>query len=305
MPRKQSAHAELDQLRQAAATERVKQRELEVQKDAAKVKVESAGASITEAYAAEDRRLVAKCRKDLDAAKAEVLDLEHRVAAAGLRIDRAQAEAENFQAEHARELLDEKEPEARTLAENLTRAVHEAVQLHRGYREMRTDIDSLVAAVPGATSRADGPDPSHAWEDHLRALERAIQENPEVPPPLPEGAGLKHRQEQDKANRLEREKRSGETPAPAHATRCARRPAKRPAARNPHRRKRPSAPSCTDEARGYDRLTRRRLPGRNRSGHRQQCIRLRTRCGHWHQRRSPRRLALPRQRRSQPAERSE
>jgi hypothetical protein len=39
----QSAHAELDQLRQATAAERVKQRELEAQKDAAKLKVESAG----------------------------------------------------------------------------------------------------------------------------------------------------------------------------------------------------------------------------------------------------------------------
>jgi hypothetical protein len=41
---------------------------------------------------------------------------------------------------------------------------------------MRMDIDSLVAAVPGATSRTDGPAPSHPWEDHLRALERTIKE---------------------------------------------------------------------------------------------------------------------------------
>jgi hypothetical protein len=98
---------------------------------------------------------MAKCRNDLDAAKAEVLDLEHRVAAAGLRVQRAQAEADAFQAEHARELLDEKESEARTLAENLTRAGLELVQFHRAYRAMRTDIDGLVAQVPGATSRAD------------------------------------------------------------------------------------------------------------------------------------------------------
>jgi hypothetical protein len=137
MPRKQPAHAELYQLRQATVAERVKQRELEAQEDTAKVKVESAGTAITEAYAAEDARLVAKCRKDLEAAKAEVLDLEHRVAAAGLRAERAQAEADGFQAEHARELLDEKEPEARHLAEELTRAVHEAARLHRAYRDMR------------------------------------------------------------------------------------------------------------------------------------------------------------------------
>jgi hypothetical protein len=218
VPRKQSAHAKLDQLRQATAAERVKQRELGAQKDLAKVKVESAGASLTEAYAAEDGRLVAKCRKDLEAAKAEVLDLEHRVAAAWLRVERAQAEADTFQAEHARELLEEREAEARELAEQLTRAGHETVRLHRLYRAMRTEIDSLVAAVPGATSRADGPAESHPWEDDLRALERTITGNPEVPPPLPQWTGLGQRQAEDETNRLEREKRSGETVVASVAT---------------------------------------------------------------------------------------
>ena len=47
----------------------------------------------------------------------------------------------------------------------------------------------------------------------MRVLERAIQENPEVPLPLPQWAGLTQRQVQDNANRLEREQRSGETAA--------------------------------------------------------------------------------------------
>jgi hypothetical protein len=216
--KKQSAHAELDQLRQQAAAERVNERELAVRLEAAKAAVDDAGAAVTEAYAADDAKLAQRRRQEVDAAAAEVLDLQHRFDAAALRIERAQAEADTFQAEHARDLLDEKEPEARTLADNLTRAVHEAIQLHRAYRAMRTDIDSLVAAVPGATSRADGPAPSHAWEDQLRALERAIQEHPDVPPPLPQWAGLTHCQEQDRANRLERDKRNGETAAPALAT---------------------------------------------------------------------------------------
>jgi hypothetical protein len=196
----------------------VKQRELEAQLDAAKVKVTHASAAITDAYAADDDKLAAKHRKDLEAAEAEVLDLQHRVSAAGLRIERVQAEADTFHAEHARELLDEREPGARALAENLTRAVLEVVQLHRAYRTERTEIDALVAAVPGATSRADGPDPSHPWEDQLRALERAIQDHPEVPPPLPQWAGLTHRHAQDHAHRVEREKRNAETATTAGAT---------------------------------------------------------------------------------------
>jgi hypothetical protein len=87
------------------------------------------------------------------------------------------------------------------------------VRLHRGYRDMRTDIDTLVAAVPGATSRADGPEPSHPWEGPLQDLWRATQETPEVPPPLPRWLGLRHRQQQDHANRIEHQRRRGELSA--------------------------------------------------------------------------------------------
>jgi hypothetical protein len=208
-----SAHAQLDQLRQAAAAERVNGRELAARLEAAKAAVEDAGAAVTEAYAADDAKLAQRRRQEVDAAAAEVLDLQHRVEAAGLRIGRAQAEADTYQAEHARELLDEREPEARTLAENLTRAGLELVRLHRAYRDLRMDIDSLVAAVPGATSRADGPEPSHPWEQALQNLWRVTQETPEVPPPLPRWAGVTHRQQEDHANRIEQQRRRGELSA--------------------------------------------------------------------------------------------
>jgi hypothetical protein len=125
MPRakaKQSAHAQLDTLRQQAAGERVSQRELALRLEAAKAAVDDAGAAVTEAYAADDTKLAPRRRQEVDAAAADVLDLQHRFDAAGLWVERAQAEADSFQAEYARELLDEREPEARELAEALTRA---------------------------------------------------------------------------------------------------------------------------------------------------------------------------------------
>jgi hypothetical protein len=213
-----SAHGELDRLRQQAAAERVAARELQVQLEAAKVAVDDAGAAVTEAYAADDGKLASRRRSELDAAASDVLDLQHRVDAAGLRVARAQAEADAFQAEHARELLEEREAEARELAAKLTSAGHEAIQLHRAYLTLRSEIDSLVAAVPGATSRADGPQPSHPWERQLRDLERAVQETPEVPAPLPRWAGLEHRKQQDNANRSERDRRSENVPETAFAT---------------------------------------------------------------------------------------
>jgi hypothetical protein len=208
-----SAHATLDQLRQAAAAERVKQRELQAELEAAKGAVDRASDEITEAYAAENQRAVTTARKAEQTAVAQVRELQHRIDAAAIRVGRAQAEADAFQAEHARELLDEREAEARTLAEELTRTGLEAVRLHRAYRDIRTDIDGLVAAVPGATSRADGPEPTHPWEDALQGLARAIQDAPEVPPPLPRWNGLKHREQQDNANRIEQMRRRGELSA--------------------------------------------------------------------------------------------
>jgi chromosome segregation ATPase len=215
MPRKakQSAHATLDELRQQAAGERVKARELEAELEAAKTEVETASDAIAEAYAAENQRAVTAARKTEQAAAAKVKETQHRLAGAEIRVGRAQAEADTFQAEHASHLLEEREAEARELAVKLTGAGSEAVRLHRAYLAMRMEIDSLVAAVPGATSRADGPEPSHPWERPLRDLERAVQDTPEVPAPLPRWAGLEHRKQQDNANAIEKQRRSGELSA--------------------------------------------------------------------------------------------
>jgi hypothetical protein len=125
MPRtaKQSAHAQLDELRQRAAAERVQHRELEAQADAATLEVEQASSAIADGYAAEDQRAVTAARKAEEAAVAKVKETQHRLAGAESRVGRAQADADTFQAEHARELLDEREPEARDLAQQLTAPV--------------------------------------------------------------------------------------------------------------------------------------------------------------------------------------
>ena len=53
----------------------------------------------------------------------------------------------------------------------------------------------------GATPRHDGPDPEHAWEPALKALERAVHDAPELEPPLPGWQGLDQRQQQDRVHR--------------------------------------------------------------------------------------------------------
>lgn len=200
-PRKQSAHAELDELRQAAAGERVKQRELGLQLDAAKLEVEQASASIADGYAVEDQRAVTAARKTEEAAVAKVRELQHRANGAELRVDRAQQALDEFQRDHARDLLAEREDTARTVAAELTRSVRETVRLARAYVAERQTVDRLVATVPGATPRADGPAAAHPWESQLKALERAVMEVPELEPPLPRWQGLGHRQAEDSGAR--------------------------------------------------------------------------------------------------------
>ena len=178
MPRKakQTAHAELDKLRQRAVAERVKARDLEVQLEAAKAKVDSASGYIIAAYEDEDERAVEAARRDLKAAEADVADLGHRVAAAQHRIDRAQRAVDAFTQEHARGLLSEREQPARTIAAELTAAAHELLRLHRANLAERQTVDQLVPSVPGATPRTDGPAAAHPWEPQLQALARSVSE---------------------------------------------------------------------------------------------------------------------------------
>jgi hypothetical protein len=113
-PRK-TAHAELDELRQLAAAERIKRRDLEAQLAAAELDVEQRSAAVTDGYAAEDQRAVARARKGEQQAAAKASELHHQVDGAGLRVERAQADIDSFERGHARDLLAERERSARTV----------------------------------------------------------------------------------------------------------------------------------------------------------------------------------------------
>jgi hypothetical protein len=208
-PRK-AAHAQLDELRQHAAAERIKRRDLEAQLAAAELDVEQHSAAITDGYAAEDQRAVARARKGEQQAIAKAGELHHQVEGAGLRVERAQADVDSFERSHARDLLAERERSARTVTLELAASVAETLRLAKVYVSERQAVDRLVAAVPGATPRHDGPDPEHAWEAALKALERAAHDAPGLEPPLPSWQGLDQRQQQDRVHRrvgLQRKRR--------------------------------------------------------------------------------------------------
>jgi hypothetical protein len=207
VPRKPTAHATRDELRQTVVAERVKARELKTQLEVAKVEVNAASQAITDGYAAEDERAVARAREVEQQAVAKVRDPQHRVEGASLRVLRAQQALDEFTRDNAKTLLDEHAQGDRELALQLTRAGHELVQLHRALVARRAEVDALVAAIPGASPRTDGPPASHAWERQLKDLERAIREHPEVGPPLPRSLGMHDRQRQDAVHRREQPRR--------------------------------------------------------------------------------------------------
>jgi hypothetical protein len=102
---RRSAHAEPDGLRHDVAHERIKARDAGVGLGAAKVKVDEADRAVTAAYALENDELAGQRRKELQAAEAEVIELQRRVDAAGLRVQRAQQQVDAFTRERARDLL--------------------------------------------------------------------------------------------------------------------------------------------------------------------------------------------------------
>lgn len=197
-----SAHAELDELRQHAAAERVKARDPDTQLDAAKLNVERATAAVTEAYAAEapswwrsgariSRRPRPRCSTFSTASMPP-----------GSASSGRNARPMRSLPKHARDPVDELEAEAREAAANLTRAGTEVVRAHRAYRTIRSEIDGLVAAVPGATSRADGPDPTYRGSASCASSSGSCGRHPRFRPRCRAGLASDHRREQDNANRI-------------------------------------------------------------------------------------------------------
>jgi uncharacterized protein YhaN len=189
MPRKRTAHQHLDDHRQRVADEGIKFRELQETQARAKAELERIGDTIAAAYASEDEDTIRKAREAKEQAMARVEDLEHRVAGAELRAQRARQELDAFMAENAGALLEEREDAAREVAAELTAAVAATIRAHRTYVAERQHVDQLVAQAPGASPRYDGVSTGYPMEAELKALERSFREHPEAEVRVQGGAG--------------------------------------------------------------------------------------------------------------------
>jgi Fic family protein len=186
--------------------------ELEVELEQATLAVEEAGRTITDGYAAEDEQAVREARKRERAAVEKLEDLEHRLAGAAIRAERAGERVDVFQTERAGDLLSEAEDAARDTTADLRRAVQETVRIRRQYKQDRTAIQQLVNRIEPGAGQVNGPPSSCAWERELADLERGLKRGDDLEPPLPRWHGkVWRRQEDEAARRLRSERREGAT----------------------------------------------------------------------------------------------
>jgi hypothetical protein len=206
------AHDELDQLRQEAASERVKVRDADLALAAAKVEVEDAGRAITDGYAEEDPEAVRAARERERDAVEKLEDAQHRLDGAVRRLERVETELRTFESERAPELLAEVESAARETTADLQRAAQETVRIWLQYKENRNAIQQLVNRIEPGAGQVNGPPSACAWERELAELERGLRRGDDLEPPLPRWAGRAWRRQEDEvARRLRSERREEAT----------------------------------------------------------------------------------------------
>lgn len=204
---RETAHAELDQLRQQAVAERVKARDVEGQLEAAGEAVDRARTQAVEALAAEDATAVATARETTDKAGAQVRELHEQVDAAGLRVLRAQHAVDAFEREHAPRLLDEQVADAERITSHMNSAVSDTLQSHRALLASRQEMDRIISAG-GGEPRSDGPEAQHPWEAALNTLARTVQQHPKLEAPAPRWLGKAARTKRDRVHRLLQDQRA-------------------------------------------------------------------------------------------------
>jgi hypothetical protein len=203
MPRRQSHHAELAELQQAADAEQLKLRDAEQAFAAVNAKLAQAEDAITEAYANEDDATATQHRKNLDALLRSKRDLELRKAAAHVRVERAEHNRDQYERQHARDLLEEIEPEAIALARDSNKWKAEGDVLRSRWIDITNRTNELVALAGGA-SRYDCPSDQFPFAS---AIEEMRVKTDTVMPYVPHWSGTRFRQDENERRLSLRETR--------------------------------------------------------------------------------------------------
>lgn len=195
----------LQSLVEAEAKERARARDLEASAEAAKAHVNQARAQLVEAHAAVDARAIRAAEKNQEAALKQAENASVQAEAALLRVERASRERHGYQTANARALIGDLEPQAQEIVERLQSAAGELVAADRAWGALATQVNGLLAHIPGASPISDAPD-SHVLHETARDVKRALT-GASVVSPLPHWRGLdQHDENQRTVDRLHDER---------------------------------------------------------------------------------------------------
>ncbi len=190
-------HHQLDQLHQAEAQERHAARELDAQLTTARAKAAELHDEWVQATADRATAKITQAKTRHAAADAEISELEVKVKAAKLRIDRATAAAAAYQAEHANELVKELSAEASAITNRLVEAATVLVQADKDWYTMSARVGAHLAAK-GVEPRGNLPN-THGYENVIRDVRRTLTDVGEPRPPLPHYQAAQWSEQQEAA----------------------------------------------------------------------------------------------------------
>ncbi len=176
-------HARLEQLRAAEAKERTAERELQLAAQQGQAAAATARQALVEAHASGQASDIRRAEKTYEQAQAAAEDSAIKAEAAALRVERSAAEAQGYEAEHARELVLELGPQARAAADRLAESARALYEAHNTWHEVEAKVTALLRHTPGPH---DVP-ADHALASVARDLRNFIRASGEVEPPLPRG----------------------------------------------------------------------------------------------------------------------
>jgi hypothetical protein len=170
----------LEQLKESEAGERAALGAIEAELDAAQVAAQQAREGLVRAHT--DGKQLPAAYKARDAADAKLDLLQGQVGFAQQRISQAAREAERYERDHARDLIDELAPDAARVVEDLQRAAGELVAADREWQLISARVNRLLAYVQDRSLR--GSD-AHALAPVARDARRALAGGEPIASPLP------------------------------------------------------------------------------------------------------------------------
>jgi chromosome segregation ATPase len=145
-----ASHTEtLAELKRQLAEEATAARTLDAEADSAAADLAQARDAVVTAYADNDATGIKKATAARDKAEARITELADRQDAARIRVERGQHAAQAYEAEHARDLIAELEPDAGEAVEALQRHAAELVAADRRWHNVSAEVSRLVAPCNG------------------------------------------------------------------------------------------------------------------------------------------------------------